>query len=151
MPWMNQVEIEWAASQHHDCPNVRKGVRLLKRLMEAVNSQSDGWPYWKAPAQAAEKLTALLQSAGNLQCGTHGRISAADLRKAITPIRSMVIRQQRIQARYGNRGGRLRRHRAVAGCDQAGRRTVRLRGMVGQQVRSGPDLLSRKEQADAEH
>lgn len=100
--WMNQSEIEWAASQRHECPNVRKGVHLLLRLMEAVNQQSDGWPYWKAPAQAAEKLMTLLQSVGNLQYGTHGTITAADLRKAITPIRSMVTRQKTIQARYGN-------------------------------------------------
>lgn len=100
--WMNQSEIEWAANQHHDCPNVRKGVRLLLRLMQAVNQQSDGWPYFKAPAQAAEKLMALLQTAGNLNCGTHGTIAAVDLRKAVTPIRSMVTRQKAKQARYGN-------------------------------------------------
>jgi hypothetical protein len=100
--WMNQSEIEWAARQTHECPNVRKGVNLLLRLMQAVNEQSDGWAYWPAPAKAAEKLTDLLGTAGNLNHGTHGTISTADLRKAITPIRTMVTRQQRIQAEYGN-------------------------------------------------
>ena len=100
--WMNQVEIEWAAKQHHECPNVRKGVHLLDRLMQAVNQQSDGWVYWPAPAKAAEKLTNLLQTAGNLSYGTHGRITDADFRKAVTPIRSMVTRQKRIQSKYGN-------------------------------------------------
>jgi hypothetical protein len=38
--WMNAVEIEWAARQRHDCPNVRKGVRLLNKLVEAANDQS---------------------------------------------------------------------------------------------------------------
>ena len=100
--FMNQGDIEWAASQHHECPNVRKGVRLLLRLMEAVNQQSDGWAYWNAPSKAVEKLVDLLQTAGNLNHGTHGTISVVDLRKAITPIRTMITKQKKIQARYGN-------------------------------------------------
>lgn len=101
--WMNQYDIEGAAQRHHDCPNVRKGIHLLLRLMQAVNEQSDGWPYWRAPAKAAEKLTELLQTAGNLNHGTHGTISAVDLRKAIAPIRTMVTRQKKLQANYGNK------------------------------------------------
>jgi hypothetical protein len=100
--WMNQAEIEWAARQNHDCPVVSKGVKLLYRLMESVNEQSDGWAYWHAPSKAAEKLVALLQSAGNLSHGTIGTITEADLRKALSPIRTMVTKQKKIQARYGN-------------------------------------------------
>ena len=77
-------------------------MRLLYRLMLAVNAQSDGWPYWSAPSKAAERLMELLKTAGNLWYDTHGTIEASDLRKAITPIRSMVTRQKRIQARHGN-------------------------------------------------
>jgi hypothetical protein len=100
--WMNQGEIEWAAEQQHACPHVRKGLRLLLRLMQAVNDQSDGWPYWAAPSQAAMKLQTLLQTAGNLNHGTRGTITAAQLKAAITPIRAMVTRQKRIQAKHGN-------------------------------------------------
>ncbi len=99
---MNQADIEWAATQQHQCPNVRKGLRLLLALVNAVNSQSDGWAYWRAPSTASNKLQKLLQSAGNLQHGTRGTITAAQLKQAITPIRAMVTRQQRIQAKYGN-------------------------------------------------
>lgn len=101
--WMNQFEIESAASCKHDCPNVRKGVRLLFCLMQAVNEQSDGWAYWPAPAHAADKLMNLLHTAGNLQFGTHNTISEADLRKAIRPIRAMVTREKKRQAKYGNK------------------------------------------------
>lgn len=94
---MNQNEIEWMAQQSHECPNVSKGVNLLLRLMQAVNQQSDGWAYFRAPAKAAQKLIDLLKTAGT--CGT---ISAADLRKAITPIRTMVTHQRKKQAQYGN-------------------------------------------------
>lgn len=99
---MNQADIEFANSRKHACPNVRKGVRLLYRLMQAVNAQSDGWAYWRAPADAAKPLMVLLQKAGNLWYDTHGTITEAELRKAVTPIKAMVTRQKRIQARYGN-------------------------------------------------
>jgi hypothetical protein len=102
MTWMNQWEIEQAAQCPHACPNVRKGAHLLLRLMQAVNAQSDGWPYWHAPSRAAKKLMELVQSAGNLWHGTDGRVTAAALRKAVMPIRVMVTRQQKIQAEHGN-------------------------------------------------
>jgi hypothetical protein len=100
--FMNQYEIESAARSNHDCPNVRKGVHLLLRLMQSVNEQSDGWAYWHAPTHAVEKLQDLLRTAGNILYGTHGTISEADLRKAITPIRSMVTREKKRQAKFGN-------------------------------------------------
>ena len=91
------------ASRQHACPNVRKGVLLLLRFMEAINDQSDGWAYWPAGSRAAQKLQELLKTAGNLNHGTHGTITDADLRKAITPIRSMVTRQSKRQAKFGNK------------------------------------------------
>ena len=100
--FMNQYEIEYAARQQHICPNVRKAVRLLLRLMEAVNAQWDGWSYWAAPSNSCESLIKLLTTVGNLHYGTHGKISAADLRKAVAPIRAMVTRQKKKQAEYGN-------------------------------------------------
>lgn len=101
--FMNQYEIEETASRPHDCPNVRKGVQLLLKLMQSVNEQSDGWAYWSAPSKSAEKLQELLKTAGNLHHGTHGKISAADLKKAVAPIRSMVTRQKKKQAKHGNK------------------------------------------------
>lgn len=91
---MNQYDIEYAARQHHECPNVRRGVKILLRLLEAVNSQSDGWAYWSAPSNASEKLQVLLQSAGNLQHGASGTITVQQLKAALTPIKSMVTRQK---------------------------------------------------------
>jgi len=99
---MNQGDIEWACGRTHACPNVRAGLRLLFRLMEAVNTQSDGWAYWSAPGKSSEKLQVLLATAGNLMHGTSGTISAADLKKAIVPIRTMVTVQKKKQAKYGN-------------------------------------------------
>ena len=100
--WMNQFDIESAAQARHECPNVCKGIRLLHSLMQSVNDQSDGWAYWRAPSVAAEKLMELLSTAGNLNYGSRGTISDADLKKAITPIRTMVTVQKKKQAKYGN-------------------------------------------------
>lgn len=100
---MIRPDVEWYLSKHHECPNVRKGLRLLLRLIQAVDAQSDGWAYWRPAREASMKLQELLKSVGNLAYGTHDKISDADLKKAITPIRSMVTRQKRIQAKYGNK------------------------------------------------
>jgi hypothetical protein len=102
MSFMNAAEIKYAASQRHECPNVRKGLKLLRKLVEATNSQSDGWHSWPAPSRSADKLQELLKTAGNLTYGTHGTISTADLRKAISPIRRMVTVQSEKQKQYGN-------------------------------------------------
>lgn len=100
---MNQADIQMVASNNHACPNVRKAVKLLSKLLEAVNAQSDGWAYWPAPGKASEKLQELIRSAGNVWYDTHGTITAEQLRKAVTPIRSMVTHQKKLQAKYGNK------------------------------------------------
>jgi len=99
---MNQGDIEMAASNRHDCPNVRKGFRLLHSLLMAVNSQSDGWAYWSAPSKAADKLMTLLRTAGNIWYDTSGTITASELKSAISPIRRMVTLQTKKQKQYGN-------------------------------------------------
>ena len=102
--WMNQVDIE-VLNQNingHACPNVRKGVRLLYRLMQAVNSQSDGWHSWPAPGKAAEKLMDIIRATGNIWYNLHGSITDAQLKAAVIPIRRMVTVQREKQKKYGN-------------------------------------------------
>jgi len=99
---MNQSDIEYANTNTHSCPNVRKGVRLLHCLMHSVNQQSDGWAYWPVPLKACQNLIALLKTAGNLYHGTNGSITDSQLTKAIMPIRRMVTTQGEKQKKYGN-------------------------------------------------
>ena len=94
--------IKMMASNRHACPNVTKGVRLLNALVDAVNSQSDGWAYWPAPGKSADKLMKLLETAGNKWHDTHGTITPAQLKAAIAPIRRMVTVQKEKQKKYGN-------------------------------------------------
>jgi len=93
----NQWEIEEGAERHYENLNVRRGWNLLRRLVDATNDQSDGWPHWKAPSQSARTLQSHLQRAGR-----SGAITDAELKAAVSPIRSMVTRQKRIQAEHGN-------------------------------------------------
>jgi hypothetical protein len=109
MGFMNQWEIEAALAAKHACPNVRKGVRLLQALMRAANAQSDGWAYWNKPSNAAEKLQALLETAGKLNglsrlplsYGTNATITDAQLKQAVAPIRAMITRHNRQQEEKG--------------------------------------------------
>jgi hypothetical protein len=93
--WMNQAEIEMMAANRHACPNVKKGVKLLYAFMQAVNDQSDGWPYWNVASKSAAKLMELLSTAGNSWHDTRGTITEKQLKDAITPIRRMVTAQQK--------------------------------------------------------
>lgn len=99
---MNQYDIEAMYRNKHACQNVRKGVRLLYRLMQSINSQSDGWAYWAAGRKSADKLIALLKTAGNVWYDTDRTITDAQLKAAISPIRRMVTTQTKKQAQYGN-------------------------------------------------
>lgn len=99
---MNKSQIEMMYKNNHLCPNVRKGVNLLFRLMQSVDAQSDGWAYWSAPFDAANKLMALLRTAGNIWRDTDGIITEKQLKDAITPIRRMVTTQRKKQLKYGN-------------------------------------------------
>ena len=95
--FMNQHEIEDAASRKYDCQNVRKAVNLLQALVHSVNEQSDGWAYWNPPSKSCQKLQELLKTALN-----HGTITDSELKKAISPIRAMVKRQKAKQSFFGN-------------------------------------------------
>lgn len=100
---MNQYDIELLAQNSHACPNVQRAVGLLYRLMQYVNNNSDGWAYWSPPSKASAKLQALLKErCGNLWYNTTGTITAAELRKAVSPIKRMATVQREKQKKYGN-------------------------------------------------
>lgn len=95
--WMNEYDIDDAVrrtSADTERPNLRTAVGILDRLKDWTNSHSDGWPYWRAPAKAAAKLMALT----HYRAAGYGRqtddISDAELKAAITPIKSFLTKQQ---------------------------------------------------------
>jgi hypothetical protein len=93
--WMNEGEIEQAIERFQSHPVLGKGARFLGAFRDEVNNHSDGWPYWQAPAKAAEKLMTLLHGHLFAGMGAYPRLAApteADLKEAIAPIKAFYTR-----------------------------------------------------------
>lgn len=103
--WMNRTDIEIAAENCAGDPVLGPATRFLKSLMEAVDSQSDGWSHWSAPSKAAKPLMDLI---GNNTGGFYYPSSVVlddldDVKATITPIKRMVtLESKRQKERYGN-------------------------------------------------
>lgn len=95
MKFMNEYDITHAMhqAQAKRLPNLRRGAVILCNLRDWANDNSDGWAYWPKPARAAAKLMDLLDgptlySRGAKDC------TEAQLKAALTPIKSFLTRQQ---------------------------------------------------------
>lgn len=94
MTWMNEYDIEEAADRFIAHPVLGPATRTLYELMRAVNSNSDGWPYWRAPANAAAKLMELIQGdrSWDARYGDRPDVTLEQLRKAYRPIKAFRTR-----------------------------------------------------------
>ena len=92
MMFMNEWDIDDAKERfdHWETPNLAKGARVLGALANWTNENSDGWCYWPKPTRAAVKLMTLLESAERFPVDD---VSAADLTKALSPIKAFLTRQ----------------------------------------------------------
>lgn len=92
MAWMNEYEIEEAVERFThvpDCPNLLAGAETLHRLVRWTNRNSDGWPYWQKPGNAAKALMDLLTTADRFDPQD---CTEADLKRTYTPIKSFLTR-----------------------------------------------------------
>ena len=92
MLFMNDWEIENALRRFNSdqTPNLAAGARALAALADWTNRNSDGWAYWPKPCRAAKSLQTLLQSVDRFDPAD---VSAADLNKALRPIKAFLTRQ----------------------------------------------------------
>lgn len=68
-------------------------ARYLGSWRDVINSNSDGWPFWKVGHQAANKLSEVLDAAMSHHRGRlSSEPSVEDARKAVTPIKSAATR-----------------------------------------------------------
>lgn len=58
--WMNEHEVERARELYADHAVLGPATATLAELVDWTNSNSDGWPYWRKPAQAAAQLMGLI-------------------------------------------------------------------------------------------
>lgn len=91
--WVNEYEAATLLNnaRFEEKPYATDGAMILDRLIEWTNTHSDGWPYWQKPARAADRLIVLLYENDRKNDGED--ITAADLRKALTPIKAFITKQ----------------------------------------------------------
>lgn len=88
---MNESDITSAAQRFAEHPVLGPASVTLLELMTAVNSCSDGWPYWRAPSGASRQLQDLIETSVRAQFLSTGMPDnedlAARLRRAYSPLR----------------------------------------------------------------
>ena len=99
MSWMNDMEVEESANRYQGHPVLEPATLTLVALANAVNSNSDGWHSWPAPAKAARKLMDLIQGVDHpggireaMYDDERADATVARLKAAYTPIRSFRTR-----------------------------------------------------------
>jgi ethanolamine utilization protein EutP (predicted NTPase) len=94
MIFMNEYEVQRQAVRYDavDTPNLYTASRVLYAVMTWVNNNSDGWPYWQAPQKATQRLQTLLWDVSPFERNPTD-CSDADLKKALTPIKSFLTRK----------------------------------------------------------
>lgn len=94
--WMNESEIDRASEKFSSHPVLGKGAQFLSAFRDEVNAHSDGWGYWRLPAQAADKLMTLLHGHLFAGMGAYPELpepTDADVNRAIAPIKAFYTRR----------------------------------------------------------
>lgn len=91
--WLNEWDVEAAVNYAYDDdfkPNAFVAAITLRNLMNWVNENSDGWPYWQAPNKASRKLQDALYKRffGAYDGRIDEDLTDAELKAALTPIKS---------------------------------------------------------------
>lgn len=95
--WLNEYEVEDSVRRaiNADMPNTETAARRLRNLMDYVNANSDGWPYWRKPQAASKKLSTAIHL--RLWAGWDKRIkedmTPEELKAALTPIKAFLTRE----------------------------------------------------------
>ena len=97
---MNEYEIDDTVAlfgrHKQEIPNLHAAVIALSRLRGWTNSHSDGWQYWSKPSAAADRLITMIQGKER-QYRKEWEwvdITEQDLKRALTPVKSFLTRQQ---------------------------------------------------------
>lgn len=93
MLFFNEYDVQDAVIRYatdSTTPNLGTAALALQSLVDWTNSNSDGWAYWPKPCRAAKSLQQLLQSADRYNPQD---VTAAEVKKALTPVRAFLTRQ----------------------------------------------------------
>jgi hypothetical protein len=92
MYFMNKWDIESAVQRHSAGTIQGDAARLLHAHMETVNSNSDGWAYWKAPVSAARQLMVFVSA----PVGASELTQREVLKRALVPLKSFYTKHPTI-------------------------------------------------------
>jgi hypothetical protein len=87
MFYMNDFDIS-NASQRYTSGVRAQAIKILQAHVDVVNSNSDGWTYWKPPVAAARKLMELIMGPPSIS-----EVTAAEcLKLALRPIKAFYTK-----------------------------------------------------------
>ena len=95
MLFMNEGDVDDAVERYRNRGIMGDATSLLRKFVDVINENSDGWPYWKQGPQAAKRLIELIQSVdprGKDWDWSEPELTTADLKKAMRPIMSFCTR-----------------------------------------------------------
>lgn len=89
---MNEWDVEDLERRFYvdETPHLREAARVLARLVDWTNRNSDGWCYWPKPSRAAKSLMTLLEAADRYDPVD---VTATQLTKALSPVKAFLTRQ----------------------------------------------------------
>lgn len=97
---MNEYEIDdlvaMFGKDKQEIPNLLAAALALSRLRGWTNAHSDGWQYWSKPSTAATQLIAVIKEGERQyrQTWEWQDITEAQLKRALTPVKSFLTRQK---------------------------------------------------------
>jgi hypothetical protein len=103
--FMNEFDVEETlartATEVEEVPNLYAAARVLHALMEWTNANSDGWPYWKKPQQAASRIVEVfgdrdyaLRFGYDRQGKPLTDITEAELLRLYVPVKAFLTKQK---------------------------------------------------------
>lgn len=96
--YMNDYDIQHAVGRfiRASKPNRLALAYVVQNLAEWADEHSDGWAYWQAPRNAADKAMRHIESTTNAANDAQETedISDAQVREAVRPIKAFLTRQK---------------------------------------------------------
>lgn len=92
--WLNRWDVEEAAHRHAAHPVLGPATRTLQALVDWTDANSDGWPYWRKPSNAAARLQALIHGpTGTRPWDDRPDATPEALKAALKPVKAFRTRQ----------------------------------------------------------
>lgn len=95
MRFMNDYDIERAQQRWAHHPILSAAAQTLANLRDWANNSSDGWPYWRKPAQAAARMMELIERDGTNRYFSDDKredVTLAEYKAALRPIKAFRTR-----------------------------------------------------------